>query len=274
MLIKAKLRKSFVNVSIIFKTIRELDVLIVFSTMNSRKNVDTRYNFRKWNYACVRIALSLDINAQFVCLDTKSRIVLIDRNFFKTQFNASIRKMTSSIFVCDLEIAKHMLNKYVIVSLYFLSKNKNENVVITKIIRKVYFVDNFKANMLIKNNLLDLERITIDVAWKFAYIKSYDIIMKIEIKTTRTIVYERVHSRKTIDVSLRSKMTISIHYIVISIDRNFLFESNNTNLSLYAHIINVKITSILIKNDNDKTIYVLRNCRLDRIFEFDFSNAF
>lgn len=137
--------------------------------------------------------------------------------------------MTFSIFVRNLKISKHMLDEYVIISLYFLNKNKNDNIIITKIIREIHFVDDLKTNMSIDNNLLSLKRFAIDVAKRFAYIESCDVTIDVDVKTTRIVVHERVHARKVVDVSSRSKMTISIHHIAISSDRDFLFKLNIDN---------------------------------------------
>ncbi len=134
MLIKIELKKFFVDISTIFKTILELDISIILFTINSCKNIDIKYNFCDWNYTRVCIVLFFDFKTKFVCLNTNFKIVLIDRNFFKIQvFNISICTIVLFIFVCNLKIAKYILDKYIIVLLYFFDKNKNSNIVIAKI---------------------------------------------------------------------------------------------------------------------------------------------
>lgn len=240
LLVEIKQRKFFANVFTQLKNSfaisKDLIILVIVFTMNSRKNVDIKYDFLDWSYARARVELSLNFELEHVYFDIDFSIVLMNRQFFKTQFDAFIRKMTISISIRDLRTTKHVSNEYVIVSLFFSSKNKENNVVMTKITREIYLVDDFKINILIDNDLLDSKRITIDVTKKFAYIESCDVIVDIEIKTIRIVVHERVHARKVVDVSSRSKMIILVHHTTISTNRDFLFESNDTkSISLCSY---------------------------------------
>lgn len=129
-------------------------------------------------------------------------------------------------------------------------------------------------NILIDNNLLDLKRITINIAKKSTYIESCNTTIEIEIKITRIVVYKYIYTRKVVDILSRLKITILVYYIVIFNNRDFLFKSNNTDLLLYAYIINTKTINILIKNKSNKIVYISRNCYLDRVLELDFLNTF
>lgn len=181
--------------------------------------------------------------------------------------------MTLSIIVRKLDDIKHRIDEYVIAFIYF-SRIKNEKSTLAKITREIHSIDNLKTNMLIDNDLIDLKKIVIDVINKFAHIESCDVIVDLEIKTIRTIVYERVHIKRVVNVSLELKMTILVHHTSISRDRDFLFESNELNLSFYAHLINFDINDIIVRNENKNVVYLSRNCRLERIIELKFSNVF
>jgi hypothetical protein len=121
----------------------------------------------------------------------------------------------------------------------------------------MHLVDNLKTNMLIKNNLIDFKKIVIDIVSKFAHIENCVVIVNLKVKTTRTIVYKRVYVKKAINVSSKSKMTISMHYTFIFSNRDFLFESNELNLSLYTYLVNLNTRSIVVRNDNKKVVYIL-----------------
>ena len=70
-------------------------------------------------------------------------------------------------------------------------------------------------------------------------------------------------------------MIVSINHINFSISRNFFFEStNDLNIFIYVHVIDVFTISIIVRNDKNVSIKISRNFRLKRIFEIDFSNAF
>ena len=139
---------------------------IIFSNVDFNKNVDIDYKFRKWKYVRVSTTLSFIIESKHVCLDTDVNIILVDREFFKRQTsNISIRTMTISISIRDLDTAQHWFSDYVIIFIYFSSK-KNEIVVKVMITREIHLIDNLKINILIENNLMRLKKIDINMTKK------------------------------------------------------------------------------------------------------------
>ena len=119
--------------------------------------------------------------------------------------------MTLFITIYNLKNIKHRTNKYAISSMYFLNI-KNEKRALAKITREIYLIDNFKTNILIENNLINLEKIVINIINKFAHINNYDVIVNLKAKTTRTIVYERVYIKKIVNVFSKFEITILIYY--------------------------------------------------------------
>ncbi len=141
------------------------------------------------------------------------------------------------ITICDLNNIKHCIDKYVIVFIFFL-ETKNKKQAFAKITCKIYLVNNLKTNILIRNNFIDFKKIVINIVSKFAYIESYVVIVDLNVKTTCTIVYKQIYIKKTINVSFKLKITISIYYMFISNNKDFLFELNKLNLLLYVYFIN------------------------------------
>ena len=81
--------------------------------------------------------------------------------------------------------------------------------------------------------------------------------------------------RKIIVIFLHAKIIIFVHNVTLSINRDFLFKSNNDiNLSIYAHLVDAFTFFIVIRNEQNVSIQISRNYRLDRIFELDFANVF
>ena len=247
---------------------------IIFSNVDFNKNVDIDYKFRKWKYVRVSTTLSFIIESKHVCLDTNVNIILVDREFFKRQTsNISIRTMTISISIRDLDTAQHWFSDYVIIFIYFSSK-KNEIVVKVMITREIHLIDNLRINMLIENDLMKSKKIDINVTKRIVHIDSCDVIVALNVKISRTIVHTSIHARKTIIVFSHIEIVLSIHFTTISANRNFLFEWKNLNLSLYVHLTDVEFKNIVVKNDNDKFVHISRNCRVKRMIELDFSNAY
>lgn len=114
--------------------------------------------------------------------------------------------------------------------------------------------------MLIENNVIDFEKIVINIVSKFVYIKSCIVIVNLKVKTICTIVYKRVYVKKVVNVSSKLEITISMHYTFISSNRDFLFKSNELNLSLYVYLVNFDTRNIVVRNNSKKVVYILRNC--------------
>jgi len=89
----------------------------------------------------------------------------------------------------DSNTIKYSLNKYVILSLYFSNKDRKKNLIIAKIICKVYLINNLKTNILIKNNLIDSKEIIININNKLVFINSCDVIVLVKVKTSRVVIY-------------------------------------------------------------------------------------
>jgi len=82
-----------------------------------------------------------------------------------------------------------------------------------------------KTNIFIKKNILDFEEIVIDFLTKIASIKSYKIIISIEIKFClyNNIVKQLVNLQSTIVVFSNLQMLMFVYYNYL-LKRDFLFE--------------------------------------------------
>ena len=192
--------------------------------------------------------------------NVKHRIFLFESWRFQFLFVILIR------FNIDLRIT-------LLFSSIFFDK-KNEIVVKIMIIREIYLIDNLKTNMFIDNDLMKLKKIDINVTKKSIHIDNCDVIVVLNVKTSRIIVHTSIYVRKTIIVSSHIEIVLSIHFTIIFANRDFLFESKNFNLSFYVHLTNVEFKNILVKNDDDKSIHISRNCRVNWMIEIDFSNVY
>ena len=181
--------------------------------------------------------------------------------------------MTPSITVRNLSINKYSTDKYVIVSMFFFEKNKNDIVVKTKIIRKIYLINNFKANMLIENDVLKFEKFNIITLTFSIYIDNCKITISIFIKHRFTFQTASVHLTKTYVILLHIEINIFIHRITLS-KRDYLFEFAKANFLIYFHIVNIAINTVLIRNGNNNFVKIFKNFRLNKLFELKHFNTF
>ena len=182
--------------------------------------------------------------------------------------------MITLITVRNLKFNKHLTDQYAITFIYFNEKNKNDEMIRAKITRKIHFVNELKINMLIINDIFESKLFDISMFNSTAYIESCDVIIFITITSHRSMQTKFIHSTKTNFISSRSKKLISIYKFFAS-NRYYSPELVKTaNFSIYAHLMNIKSNSILIRNDEIQIFKIFRNFRFEKITESEYINAF
>ena len=181
--------------------------------------------------------------------------------------------MTTFISIRELDVDKHMTIEYAILFMYFFDQ-KNDVTIKTKIIKKIHLIDNFKTNMLLNNDVIESEKIDVNIFKKTIYIESCEIIASLKIRTSKIVVQISIHARKITVIFFRFELIFSMHYTIVSFDRDYFFESNELKLSLYVHLINFNIKQIIVRNENNQIVHIFRNYRVDHIIEINYINVF
>ena len=181
------------------------------------------------------------------CLNSECAIDLINEIFLiKTYLELFVKIMTNLIIVRKIESNKHEISKYVITLFYFL----NENVIVMLISREIYIVNDLKANVLIKINIMISEKIDILIYQAKAEIGNYNINVFINVRIKGRVVIYSIYVKKFIIISPHTQLTISIHYINFS-NQDFFFEFDQLDLILYAHFVDFFLFAILTRNDSN-----------------------
>ena len=141
----------------------------------------------------------------------------------------------------------------------------------TLITRKIHLIDNLKANSFIENDILKFELIDVSISKESIYIKSCDVTIFIRIQTKARLT--SMYIIKSIIVSSQTKLTVFIHNIVFS-NCNYIFEFENANFAIYAHVVNVNIKIILIKNNSNFFMKISRNFRLENLIKMNYFNTY
>ena len=135
----------------------------------------------------------------------------------------------------------------------------------------MHIIDDLKTKMLLNINILDSERMSIDVDEKKLLIKNCnDLITNIKIKAKNNIDVRRtIRNQKKMTISLNSMMRVFIELRISTSlsNKDYLFEFNYTKV--YAHIVNVEILFIYIKNDIDIFKIIFRHFNLNIIVEYN-----
>ena len=159
--------------------------------------------------------------------------------------------MTTSILVKDLKTIKHITNKYAVLFMYFFkinSSNVSTKIVIT---REMYLVSDLKTNLLIDNDILESGKIDVFNSMKSALINNCEIISFITTRIEFKSQTKLVHAINTLTIFLKFEYLILVHRLISFFDRDFLFESVDTNFAIYVHVINFQTLFILIRMDHD-----------------------
>ncbi len=269
--------------SLIFQHDREnvstyliINISIVEFTMNFFKDIDIDFEFRDWIYVKAMISLFIKDYKTQMCLDTECSVILANRKFIKINDSYYIiRRMIISLNVRELNINKHQTSEYIIVIIYFTDILNNKSIR-DMIRREVHLIDELKINMLIDNDILELEDIFIDETnSKITIANCNNMIISIEIRTLlKRAINKTLHARAIIMISAHSMTIISIHNANLSSNRDFLFESDDIDISFYVHAIDNFITAIMTKNFTNKIVKISRNDRLEKVTEIQYLNAF
>lgn len=255
---------------------------IVNSRVDPNKDIGTGCGFRGWKYATADVSLcseSCEIpSPEKGCLDTGAGITICDEIFFKrqTQGKVPIRTMATPITVRGIGTDKHPTDQYAIVSLNLPGKDRQGKSAIARFRREIHLVKDLKANILLGTDILGPEQFSIDLGRKEATIGSCDVIIPINIgsRSTTPAVQRSVHLRKTTTVPPHSVMPVPIHRLGdVPKDRDYMFEPDDVNFSLYAHLVDSDTSSILVRNNTGKSLHIPRNFRLGRVMELDYPNA-
>ena len=270
------------TVEIIKNQFSQFDQSISISTF-IRFNVDSifelsiDYEFKNWNYIKTQISLFSTIKSRNICMNIDANVIFVDRVFYKEQISKNtIRTMIISLKIRELDTNRHENWKYVICDIHFAdTKAKNDKSVTFVLRRKIHLMNNFKINMLIDNDVFDFENIIINSIKKQTHIINIDVIISLNIRSSKISIQRFVHIRKITVISLQFEMTVVIHHTTLFANRDFLFEfANDINFTLYVHLVDVFTFAVFVRNDRDQTIQISRNFRLDRISKFDFFNVF
>lgn len=90
--------------------------------------------------------------------------------------------MSSLLKIRDIEVSKHKSDEYALVFFYFLEKDANNKMLYTYINQELYLVDGLKVNILMENDVIGSEKISINITKKTTLITSCGVQIKIDTK--------------------------------------------------------------------------------------------
>ena len=92
-------------------------------------------------------------------------------------FKIKIRIMIFSFRVKKLKSTMHDIDEYMFIFIYIFKNKQNDIKKLYRILRKIYFVENLKAHILINNIIIDFEKIVINIIKNNIYNNNYEVIV-------------------------------------------------------------------------------------------------
>ena len=211
-----------------------------------------------------------------ICVDFEYTISLIDRVFLKKVLSdIYVKKTKLPITIRGVKSILHFTNNYCLLDLY-IPKIFNSKKAIDHIRREIHIVDNFKTKMLIEIDIFESKRIQIDIDDEKLFIKSCNnLIIDIIIKIKNDVGVRRaIRNQKKIIILSNSFIRISVKMRISLLlsDRNYLFELNLKGV--YAHIVDINILFVYIKNDIKSKKMIPRHANLKTVVKYDIDSCY
>ena len=185
--------------------------------------------------------------------------------------------MASPLKVRGVGTNKHETSEYVTIPIYLPGKTTEENKdVLACLRRELDLVEDLRAKMLIGNDIIAPEEITVDIANGKAQIGSCKVTINIDARQRGDqFIRRNVHAKSATDIHPRTEMMLPTKSIPLPPDRDFLFEPEcHASLTMYCHLIDAGNVGIMVRNDTDSPIQIPRKFKLGNVSEIGFDNYF
>ena len=93
--------------------------------------------------------------------------------------STKIKRISKTLRVKKLDIAIYNIDEYILILIYISNIKKDDIKILYRILKKVYLINNLKVYILIKNDIVELKEIVLNINKSKAFIDSYDIIINI-----------------------------------------------------------------------------------------------
>ena len=251
------------------------------------------YAFRGWKYASFKLRLAKEVMQEGAvaardsqeseaCADTGCSVTLGDKKYVLRMVpGIEIRKMASPVPVKGLGNRIVMTDEYVVLTIFV--DGLVDGVARTACFStEVHLVEDLKANMLIGNDTLVPQGISIDYdskLIKFArcenLVAPIDVVARSDPNAKRTIKAKNA-------IMIPPRMTMEVPVVnngSIPNDRDFLFEPEcqqdlGVNGGVFAHLVDSSFSFVQVYNATDLPIRLPRKSRLGSMVEYSQDGAY
>ena len=227
--------------------------------------------------------MNLFENFDKIYIDIDCEFIIIDRQFLinkKLNYVVHVMKI-NSIKINKIESTSLFISKKIILNFIIFEKFDNDSIK-TSFIRYVYIVNNLKIKLSINNNILNLKNMIFYINKSKFIIKSCDnFITSLYVTFRKNERVKRTIRFLTIIIILfHSCAVVSIKYKneKLSHNRDFMFNFYNVDRldveKKIFYIVNVNFCFVQIRNIIDKSIFIIKNERLNILMKYEKKNCY
>ena len=271
--------KHFKNCLKKFSTIRlnTNSSQIVFSNSTLLIDFLININIRIWHFLTVFVSIDVRVTFDVLCVDIDCDTFMTNKSYIKKRllnYNTKI-KQTSSLKIKNIDEIIIFSTECIILNFSF-SKIIEEQSTIAKLFREVRLVDNFLTKILINMNIIEFERMIVNVTTliinncknikiNLSAFKTKSSSIKKVIMCMSTIIV-LFYINMNISTTLRNEQKLS--------KRDYMFHScQNVRLKyekeIFSHIMNFNFSSVFVTNNSNNSVAFSKRFRLKIIKEFD-----
>ena len=244
---------------------------------NAKAVDDNDYAFRDSQYARFKLSFIKNLVNIEECFDVDCLMTIENRRVLKNNnSDLIIKRLSSSISIRDIENIIHHINQYAMIDFYMNDKVNHINH-IAKFSTEIHLVDDLKTNLLINTNVmktqktkLDLKKSILTIEFCKNLVTSIDTIARLVSNTKRII---RARHATIISTHFILRVFVTYHDQLFD-DRDYLFESQcvvdfDDDDDVFAHIVNITLSYILIRNTSDRSMKISRRSRLEIVINYN-----
>lgn len=183
--------------------------------------------------------------------------------------------MATLLKVRSMGSSKHELDEFVSISLYFSGIDSTNRPAYAHMHRELHIVKELKANLLVGNDILAMERVIIDLANKSAMISSCQVTISVAVRLKRHPVQRKVLVNRSLTILPKFEALVQFVCSNFPDDQDFLFNPTpNSHLTLLSHMLNNSTRRVLVRNELHRPIFLPRRQQLSTLTEVLYDNCF
>ena len=244
--------------------------------------LENDYIFRGSHYVTTLVKESYNEKTKNCCLNIGCPLSIDERVYAREIFStAKVKQLVASLSVRDINNTIHSFREYIVVDVfmndYIVDEDGKQTSIIDKFLVKIHIVDDLKINLLLRNDVLKIQRATINInAQTITLISCNNFVVSINTIVKKNFDQKRI-MRIKVDFKMSAEITMKISIFFhdsLSENRDFLFESQcqqslDHENDVFAHIIDAVMNHVMMRNISQLSITLRKRFRLDTLINYN-----